>query len=174
MAAHSTSSTSRSFRSLLSGRRAAVALAVGAGVVLTPLPALASATATPTAAAPTAIVASTHASQVVVNTAMAELGKPYVWAGAGPSSFDCSGLTQFAYKAAGISLPHSSHIQSTMGTPVARNALRPGDLVFFYAGASHVGIYIGNDEVVHAPTPGDVVKVTKIQYMPFYSARRLG
>src|SRR4051794_29157046 len=120
MAAHSTSRTSRSFRSLLSGRRAAVALAVGAGVVLTPLPALASATGTPTAAAPTtAIVASTHGSQVAVNTAMAQLGKPYVWAGAGPSSFDCSGLTQFAYKAAGISLPHSSHIQSTMGTPVA-------------------------------------------------------
>jgi cell wall-associated NlpC family hydrolase len=171
MAAH------RTFRSALSalpGRRTAVALAVGAGVVLAPLPAFAATGApAPSAAAPTTIVAPTHAAQVAVNTAMAQRGKPYVWAAAGPNSFDCSGLVQYAYKAAGISLPHSAAMQSRMGAPVSRAALRPGDLVFFYSGPSHVGIYIGNDEVVHAPTTGDVVKVTKIAYMPFHSARRL-
>jgi cell wall-associated NlpC family hydrolase len=158
----------------ISGRRAAVAVAVGAGVVLTPLPALASAGPVASVAAPTApVVAPTQAAQVAVNTAMAQLGKPYVWAAAGPSAFDCSGLTQYAYKAAGISLPHSSAMQSQIGTPVSIANLRPGDLVFFYSGPSHVGIYIGNGNVVHAPTTGDVVKVTPMQYMPFNSARRL-
>jgi cell wall-associated NlpC family hydrolase len=158
----------------ISGRRAAVAVAGGAGVVLTPLPALASAGPVASVVAPTApVVAPTQAAQVAVNTAMAQLGKPYVWAAAGPSAFDCSGLTQYAYKAAGISLPHSSAMQSQIGTPVSIANLRPGDLVFFYSGPSHVGIYIGNGNVVHAPTTGDVVKVTPMQYMPFNSARRL-
>jgi cell wall-associated NlpC family hydrolase len=156
------------------GRRAAVAVAVGAGVVLTPLPALASAAPVASVAAPTApVVAPTHAAQVAVNTAMAQLGKPYVWAAAGPGSFDCSGLTLYAYKAAGISLPHSSAAQSKLGTAVSINNLQPGDLVFFYSGPSHVGIYIGNGNVVHAPTTGDVVKVSPMKYMPFNSARRV-
>ena len=171
MAAHRSSS---SLLSRIPGRRAAVALAVGAGVVLTPLPALAASGSVASVAAPTtAIVAPTHAAQVAVDTAMKQLGKPYVWAGAGPNSFDCSGLTQYAYKAAGISLPHSAAMQSKLGTAVSRTALKPGDLVFFYSGPSHVGIYIGNDEVVHAPTTGDVVKITKVSAMPFTSARRL-
>ena len=155
------------------GRSAVVALAVGAGVVLAPLPAFAAAGPVGSVAAPTApVVAPTHALQIAVNTAMSKLGKPYAWAGAGPNAFDCSGLTLFAYKAAGISLPHSAAMQSRMGTPVALNALRPGDLVFFY-GTGHVGIYIGGGNVVHAPTFGDVVKVTPIKYMPASSARRL-
>jgi len=166
-----TSRTPRT-RSLL-GRRTAVALLVGAGVVLTPLPALANApgsSSVPAAPAP----ARSSAAQAVVDTALAQLGDPYVWAGAGPSVFDCSGLTQFAYRAAGISLPHSSLMQSTMGVPVSRADLQPGDLVFFYSPISHVGIYIGNGQMVHAPTTGDVVKVTSIQYMyGFATARRL-
>jgi cell wall-associated NlpC family hydrolase len=171
MAAHRAPSTRRL---RIPGRRAAVALAVGAGVVLTPLPAFASAGPVAAVAAPSApIVASSHAAQVAVNTAMAQLGKPYVWGAAGPGSFDCSGLALYAYKAAGISLPHSSAMQSRIGTPVSINALRPGDLVFFYSGPSHVGIYIGNGNVVHAPTTGDVVKVSPMKYMPFNSARRL-
>jgi cell wall-associated NlpC family hydrolase len=161
-----------SFR--LPGRRAAVALAVGAGVVLTPLPAFASAGPVASVAAPsTPIVAPTHAAQVAVNTAMSKLGKPYVWAAAGPNAFDCSGLVQYAYKAAGISLPHSSSMQSRIGAPVSISNLRPGDLVFFYSGPSHVGIYIGNGNVVHAPQAGDVVKVTPMKYMPFHNARRV-
>jgi cell wall-associated NlpC family hydrolase len=166
MAAHRVP-TARRFR--IPGRRAAVALAVGAGVVLSPLPAMAS-TGTPV---PAAVVAPTHTSQVAVNTALAQIGKPYAWGAAGPGSFDCSGLALYAYKSAGLALPHSAASQARMGTPVARTALQPGDLVFFYANG-HVGIYIGNDEVVHAPTTGDVVKVTKVDYMPFSGARRLG
>jgi cell wall-associated NlpC family hydrolase len=105
---------------------------------------------------------------------MAQRGKPYVWAAAGPGSFDCSGLMQYAYAAAGVNLPHSSLGQSRMGTPVARNALQPGDLVFFYSPVSHVGMYIGNGDIVQAPTAGDVVKVTPLAVMPGYnSARRL-
>jgi cell wall-associated NlpC family hydrolase len=162
-----------SARRFLPGRRSLIALAVGAGVVLTPLPALANASA-PAAAAAAAVAAPTHAAQVAVNTAMAQRGKPYVWAGGGPSSFDCSGLTQYAYKAAGINLPHSSSTQATMGSPVSRAALQPGDLVFFFSPVSHIGIYIGNGQMVHAPTTGDVVKVTNIDAMGGYAgARRL-
>jgi cell wall-associated NlpC family hydrolase len=171
MAAHRAPS---SRRFTLPGRRAAIAVAVGAGVVLTPLPAFAAAGPVASVAAPsTPIVAPTHAAQVAVNTAMAKLGKPYVWGAAGPNSFDCSGLVQYAYKAAGINLPHSSAAQSQVGKAVSQSALKPGDLVFFYSGPSHVGIYIGNGNVVHAPTTGDVVKVSPMKYMPFNSARRL-
>jgi cell wall-associated NlpC family hydrolase len=106
---------------------------------------------------------------------MAERGAPYVWAAAGPGSFDCSGLMQYAWRAAGVGLPHSSLAQSQMGAPVSRNALQPGDLVFFYSPVSHVAMYIGGGNVVQAPTAGDVVKVTPLSAMPSYnSARRLG
>ncbi len=106
---------------------------------------------------------------------MAQRGKPYVWAASGPGSFDCSGLTQYAFKAAGISLPHSSRMQSQMGTAVSRANLQPGDLVFFYSPVSHVGIYIGDNQMVHAPTSGDVVKVASIDVMGGYAgARRIG
>jgi cell wall-associated NlpC family hydrolase len=154
-------------------RRAAVVLLAGAGVALSPLPAQASAPSTASvAAAPAA--APTHAAQVAVNTALAQLGKPYVWAAAGPNAYDCSGLTQRAYAAAGIRLPHSSRLQSTMGTPVSRAQLQPGDLVFFYSPVSHVGMYIGNGQMVNAPTAGSVVKVVSMDHMPgFHSARRL-
>jgi cell wall-associated NlpC family hydrolase len=156
-----------------SGRRALIAaLLTGAGVVLTPLTAQAAADGA--TAVETAAAAPTAAAQVAVDTALAQRGDPYVWAGAGPDAFDCSGLTQFSYAAAGIKLPHSSQQQSTMGTPVARGNLQPGDLVFFYSPVSHVGIYIGNGQMVHAPTSGDVVKVTNVDAMPSYnSARRL-
>jgi cell wall-associated NlpC family hydrolase len=157
--------------SLLALRRAAVVLLAGAGVALSPLPAQAAAgvsTSAAVSAAPSA------AAQTVVDTALAQQGKPYVWAAAGPNSYDCSGLTQRAFAAAGIKLPHSSRMQSTMGSPVSRDALRPGDLVFFYSPVSHVGIYIGNGQMVHAPSSGDVVKVSSFDRMPsFNSARRL-
>jgi cell wall-associated NlpC family hydrolase len=156
--------------SLLALRRAAVVLLAGAGVALSPLPAQAAA-AVPASAA---VSASSAAAQTVVDTALAQQGKPYVWAAAGPNSYDCSGLTQRAFAAAGIKLPHSSRMQSTMGSPVSRDALRPGDLVFFYSPVSHVGIYIGNGQMVHAPSSGDVVKVSSFDRMPsFNSARRL-
>jgi cell wall-associated NlpC family hydrolase len=166
MATVRTSLSPRSTRRL---QRGAFALLAGAGIVLTPAVAQAStAAAVPAAVAP----ASTAAAQTAVNTAMAQLGKPYAWGAAGPSSFDCSGLTSFAYSAAGVALPRTTGAQAGAGVPVARASLQPGDLVFFYNG-SHVGIYVGNNQVVHAPTAGDVVKVTNIDYMSFSSARRI-
>ena len=166
-----TSSSAR--RPLPPGRRAVVALTLGAGMVLTPLPALAHPTA-PAPAVSAAVAAPTAAAQMAVDTALAQLGKPYVWGGAGPNSFDCSGLIQYAYAAAGIALPHSSRMQSGIGTPVAYADLQPGDLVFHYSPVSHVGMYIGNGQMVSAPTSGDVVKITELRFMPaFAGARRL-
>ena len=116
--------------------------------------------------------ASSLAAQIAVDTALAQRGKPYVWAAAGPNSFDCSGLVQFAYAAAGISLPHSSAIQATVVRPVARAELQPGDLVAFYSPVSHIGIYIGDGQMVHAPTSGDVVKVASIDVIGAITAMR--
>jgi cell wall-associated NlpC family hydrolase len=164
-----TARTSLSPRSTRRLQRGAFALLAGAGIILTPAVAQAS---TPTAAPAAVTTASTAAAQTAVNTAMAQLGKPYGWGAAGPNSFDCSGLTSFAYRAAAVTLPRTTGAQAGAGAPVARAALVPGDLVFFYGG-SHVGIYIGNNQVIHAPTAGDVVKVTNMNYMPFSSARRV-
>jgi cell wall-associated NlpC family hydrolase len=118
--------------------------------------------------------APTAAAQIAVNTALAQLGDAYVWAGAGPNAFDCSGLTRFAYATAGVALPHSSGMQSRIGTPVRRADLQPGDLVFFHSPVSHVGMYIGNGQMVHAPTTGDVVRIANVDAVRgFTSARRL-
>ncbi|SDF75279.1 Cell wall-associated hydrolase, NlpC family [Blastococcus aurantiacus] len=124
------------------------------------------------AASSAPVVANSGAAQVAIDTAMAQRGKPYVWAAGGPRAFDCSGLTQYAFAAAGISLPHSSRMQSQMGRSVSRSELQPGDLVFFYSPVSHVGIYIGGNQMVHAPTSGDVVKVASIDVMGGYAGAR--
>ncbi|HEY9418243.1 MAG TPA: NlpC/P60 family protein [Pseudonocardia sp.] len=108
-----------------------------------------------------------------LKAAMGAMGTPYHWGGTGRGGFDCSGLAQWAYRKAGVSLPRSSRAQSGVGTLVSRADLRPGDLVFFYRPVSHVGIYVGNGNVVHAPESGDVVKVSPISRMPFAGARRL-
>lgn len=126
----------------------------------------------PLAAESAPVVADGAAAQVAIDTAMAQRGKPYVWAAGGPGSFDCSGLTQYAFKAAGINLPHSSRMQSQMGQAVSRGDLQPGDLVFFYSPVSHVGIYIGNGQMVHAPTSGDVVKVAPVDVLGGYAGAR--
>jgi cell wall-associated NlpC family hydrolase len=123
---------------------------------------------------PTSVAAPSGAAQVAVNTALAQVGDPYVYGAGGPDAFDCSGLTQYAYSAAGVSLPHSSASQSRMGTPVSRDQLQPGDLVFFYSPVSHVGMYIGNGQMVHASTSGQPVKVASLDSMGSYnSARRI-
>ncbi|MGY2129647.1 C40 family peptidase [Blastococcus sp. SYSU DS0617] len=124
------------------------------------------------AAASAPVVADSGAAQIAIDTAMAQRGKPYVWAADGPGSFDCSGLTQYAFKAAGINLPHSSRMQAQMGQSVPRGSLRPGDLVFFYSPVSHVGIYIGGGQMVHAPTSGDVVKVAPVDALGGYAGAR--
>ena len=169
-----TTRTSTAARSLLPGRRTFAALIAGAGIALAPLPAQAHTVAPAPAAAPAASApAPTSAAQKAVDTAMAQRGKPYKWGAAGPNAFDCSGLTQFAYKAAGIELPHSSKMQATKGRAVSKADLKPGDLVFSYSPISHVSMYIGNGQMVYAPTAGQVVKVGSVNSMPFTSARRV-
>jgi cell wall-associated NlpC family hydrolase len=105
--------------------------------------------------------------------AYSKLGSPYVWGATGPDAFDCSGLAQAAYRSAGISLPRTTYSQINVGQRVALSELRPGDLVFFYAGITHVGIYIGNGQMIHAPNPSAPVRVAPISEMPFAGAARV-
>lgn len=106
--------------------------------------------------------------------AKAQLGKPYVWGATGPSSFDCSGLTQAAWKSAGVSLPRTTWDQVDAGKTVPADEALPGDLVFFYSDISHVGIYIGGGNIIHAPKPGDNVETIPMTYMPIHSVVRPG
>ncbi|MFJ7331968.1 NlpC/P60 family protein [Streptomyces sp. NPDC101110] len=108
-----------------------------------------------------------------VSYAYQKLGSPYVWGATGPNAFDCSGLVQAAYRAAGVSLPRTTYSQIAAGRRVERSELRPGDLVFFYAGISHVGIYVGNGRMIHAPNPSAPVRVAPLDEMPFAGATRV-
>ncbi|MGW1746093.1 NlpC/P60 family protein [Streptomyces sp. NPDC002092] len=96
--------------------------------------------------------------------ARAQIGKPYVWGATGPGSYDCSGLTQAAWKAAGVSLPRTTYDQVNAGTTVSLTDAQPGDLIFFYDDISHVGVYIGNGMMIHAPKPGAYVREESIYY----------
>ena len=100
------------------------------------------------------------------------MGKPYVWGATGPNSYDCSGLTQAAWKAAGVDLPRTTWDQVKVGERVATKDLKPGDLVFFYDDISHVGMYIGGGKMIHAPKPGANVREESIYYMPIYGSVR--
>ena len=125
------------------------------------------------AAAPAAPTVGSSVAARALALAKGKVGAPYVWGAAGPSAFDCSGLIVWAYKQLGVSLPHSSATLSTMGTPVAKAALQPGDLVFFYSPVSHVGIYAGNGMVLNATQSGEPVQYSKLANLPFHSAMRL-
>lgn len=98
----------------------------------------------------------------VVAVAMTKLGCRYVWAAAGPDTFDCSGFTMWCYRQIGISLPHSSRAQINCGERVSYADLEPGDLVFFGSPIHHVGMYVGNGQFIHAPRTGDVVKISNL------------
>ncbi|MFJ6719421.1 MULTISPECIES: C40 family peptidase [unclassified Streptomyces] len=100
------------------------------------------------------------------------IGKPYVWGATGPGSFDCSGLAQAAWGAAGVSLPRTTYTQINAGQRVSRDGLAPGDLVFFYSGITHVGLYIGDGKMIHAPHPGATVRIAPIDSMPWAGAAR--
>jgi peptidoglycan DL-endopeptidase CwlO len=108
---------------------------------------------------------------IAVNFAYAQLGKPYVWAADGPNSYDCSGLTLAAWRAAGVSLPHNAAMQYNSLPHISRGSLQPGDLVF-YSGLGHVGIYVGNGQIIHAPTFGDHVRFASVAVMPPYGYAR--
>jgi cell wall-associated NlpC family hydrolase len=104
------------------------------------------------------------------------LGTPYVWGGSSPSGFDCSGFIMYVYAQIGVSLPHNAAAQYGYGTPVSRDQLSPGDLVFF-DGLGHNGIYIGGGQFIHSPHTGDVVKISSLSdswyASTFVGARRL-
>ena len=109
----------------------------------------------------------------VVETALAYRGIPYVWAGASPSGgFDCSGLVLYVFQQHGVSLPHYSRLQFTMGQMVAPTELKPGDTVFFGTPVYHVGIYAGGGYFIHAPRTGDVVKLSKLADRKDYAGAR--
>jgi cell wall-associated NlpC family hydrolase len=106
--------------------------------------------------------------------AMSKVGDAYVYGAAGPSAFDCSGLTMAAWQQAGVSLPHSAAAQMSSGTPVSQSQLQPGDLVFYYSPVSHVGMYIGHGQIVNAENPSAGVKITGVNSMPYAGAVRPG
>lgn len=106
--------------------------------------------------------------------ALAQVGKSYVYGAAGPSAFDCSGLTMRAWGTAGVGLPHSSRAQRGSGMSVSEGDLQPGDLVFYYSPISHVGMYLGNGMIVHAANPSAGVRISPLHSMPYVGAVRPG
>ncbi|MFL1900887.1 NlpC/P60 family protein [Streptomyces tauricus] len=131
-------------------------------------------TGTGTGSVPGADSASSTKAAKALAFARAQIGKPYVWGASGPGSYDCSGLTQAAWKAAGVTLPRTTWDQVETGTTVSVDNAQPGDLVFFYDDISHVGIYIGDGMMIHAPKPGAYVREESIYYMPIHSVVRPG
>lgn len=114
---------------------------------------------------------------IALKFALSQVGDVYVWAAAGPTRWDCSGLTMRSFQKAGVSLPHSSRIQIRYGKSVSFSSVKPGDLLFFGKPISHVSIYMGGGKMVQAPRPGKKVEVVNFTrmfgYKPFVGARRL-
>ncbi len=106
--------------------------------------------------------------------AKAQIGKPYGYGSTGPGSYDCSGLTGAAWRSAGVSLPRTSQAQYGAGRSVSVSQLQPGDLVFYYGGISHVGMYVGGGQIVHASRPGKPIGYAPVDSMPIAGARRVG
>ncbi|MCZ4097791.1 hypothetical protein C8250_014465 [Streptomyces sp. So13.3] len=116
--------------------------------------------------------ASSSRAAMAVAAARAAIGSPYVWGSTGPSSFDCSGLMQYSYRKAGVSLPRTSQEQKHAGHQVPLDQARPGDLVIYRDNASHVGMYVGGGRVVHAPYPGARVRYDPVNMMPISAVTR--
>lgn len=119
------------------------------------------------------VAASGRAAQALA-FARAQVGKSYVYGATGPNAYDCSGLTGAAYRSAGISLPRTARAQFGVGQRVSLGQLQPGDLVFYYSGISHVGMYVGNGMIVHAANPRSGITYASVTSMPFMGGRRVG
>ena len=127
-----------------------------------------------TQTAPVSTAASSDRVQGAINAALAKVGSAYVWGTSGPNTFDCSGLTSYAYRQVGITLSRSSRTQySSEGRKVSLSEIQPGDLVFYYSPVSHVALYIGNGKIVHAANPRSGVNVTSLHSMPITGVRRV-
>lgn len=112
--------------------------------------------------------------QAALAFAKAQIGKPYIFGGTGPSGYDCSGLTGAAWSSVGVSIPRTSQAQFGAGSSVSKGDLQPGDLVFYYGGISHVAIYAGGGQIVHASRPGKPIGYAPLDSMPYAGARRVG
>ncbi|WP_425402240.1 C40 family peptidase [Gordonia shandongensis] len=122
---------------------------------------------------PKSVPKGTSPALIAVQAALSRIGDEYVWGATGPKTFDCSGLMLWAYRQAGVTLPRTSEAQLAGGRPVAREDLKPGDLIIYYPGATHVGMYVGDGYVVHASTFGVPVAVVPVDKAgPYNSARR--
>ena len=110
--------------------------------------------------------------EVAVDNALEQLGKPYVWAAAGADTFDCSGLTQWAWGKAGVDLYHYTGSQAVQGVRVMANQLLPGDLVLFGGDLHHVGMYLGGGSMIHAPHTGSYVQIVPVYWQYFVGAAR--
>lgn len=120
-------------------------------------------------------VSSSDKGRVALAFARAQLGEPYVFGATGPDRWDCSGLSQAAWRAAGVSIPRTTYTQFKIGKRIARADLQLGDLVFFYgSNPSHVGLYAGDGLIINAPRPGKTVSYSKISSMPYAGAVRPG
>lgn len=104
--------------------------------------------------------------------AMTRIGSPYVWGATGPNAFDCSGLVYWAYRQLGMILPRASQGMAVGGLAVPEKNIQPGDLVIYYSDASHVGLYAGNGQVLHAPTFGQTVRLSPLHHAPVNTIRR--
>jgi cell wall-associated NlpC family hydrolase len=118
--------------------------------------------------------ASTPRARAAVTAAFAALGKPYRWGAVGPDAYDCSGLVQQAWRAAGVKIPRTSSQQARSGDGVSLSAIKPGDLVIYYGGQSHVGIYVGDGMVIHSPHTGTTVQLAWVLAMPINRIVRYG
>jgi peptidoglycan DL-endopeptidase CwlO len=120
------------------------------------------------------VTATNANAQTAVDAALSQVGKPYQWGGAGPNSYDCSGLTMWAWAQAGVSLPHNSGQQYGVTTRVAQGDLQPGDLLFFGSPIHHVGMYVGGGRMVEAPYTGATVRVVSMSRSDYVGAGRPG